>query len=169
MFINTSIFKKMLKQAYKTTGFVIGNDKGRIFIQGSSWIIRVNSADIPNKEKAAVVELAGELPAEGEVFRCKKDEANQYTVPWNEMWDSDKAFDESEIEFADTRIILQYFSDNLHVMQEKISGKCVVMSDQHFNLVDISSVDLHNEDEPEGPVAMDVEGKTLYWRNNIMS
>lgn len=159
----------MLKQAYKTGGFVIGNDGGKVFIESGSWIIRVDEEYLPNKEKAAIIELAGELPAQGEAFECKKDETNQYTVPWNEYWNPDKTFDESGVEFADTGIIMQYSLENLRVMQEKKSGRCVVLSEQYFNLVDINNINLSHEIEPKGPVALTEEGKTLYWKNNIMS
>lgn len=169
MFINTNIFKKMLKQAYKTGGFVIGNDSGYIFIEGGSWIIRVEEEFITNKIKAAVIELAGEIPAQGEVFKCHKKEANQYTIPWNECWDTDKAFNESDTEFEDTRVILEIYSVPCRVLQDKKTNHCIAMSDQYFNLIDENSIDVEVDTWPLGPKALNGEGHMIFWKNDIMS
>lgn len=169
MFINTTIFKKMLKQAYKTRGFIIGNDAGHIFIDGWSWVIRVQEEYLTNRIKAAVVELAGEIPAPEEVFKCHKEEANQYEVPWHEQWDTDKAFDESTNEFENTRILLKYATEDLRVMQDKQNNHCIVLSEQYFNLIDEYCMDVEVDTYPVGPVALSEEGNMLFWKNNIMS
>lgn len=169
MFINTSVFKKMLKKAYKTGGFTVGNDDGEIFIEGRSWVLRVDEEYFPNKEKAAVVELAGELPAPGEVFSCKKDAVNQYTVPWNEIWDIGKRFDEIHTEFFKTDVSIQLFQDKCRVMQEKRYGRCIVLKEEYFDLIDVDQSNNAIETETEGPRASDEGGEILYWKNNIMS
>lgn len=169
MFINTSVFKKMLKEAYKTGGFTVGNDNGEIFVEGRSWVLRVDEEYFPNREKAAVVELAGELPAQGEVFSCKKDEVNQYTVPWKEVWDIGKKFDEILTEFCKTDVILELFQDKCRVMQGKSTGRCIVLKEEYFGLIDVDQSDNAIETEIEGPRSADVDGSVLYWKNNIMS
>ncbi len=167
MFIKTTVFKKMLNEAYKKGGFTVGNDKGEIFVEGGTWVLRVNEENLPNKEKAHIIELGGELPAEGEVYKCQKGEPNQYTIPWNDIWDTGKAFSECELEFGVTDITLQSPSCPCRVLQEKATGKCIVMQELYYSLIDPVQSDRQTETEPEGPVTHD--GRILYWKNNIMS
>lgn len=137
--------------------------------RGGSWIIRVAEEHLTNRIKAAVIELAGEIPAMGEVFRCHKEEANQYEVPWKEQWDTDKAFDESTNEFENTRILMKFVTEDLRVLQDKETNHCIVLSEQYFNLIDDNCLDMDVDTYPVGPVALSREGNILFWKNNIMS
>lgn len=169
MFIKTTVFKKMLNEAYKKGGFTVGNDNGEIFVEGGTWVLRVNEENLPNKEKAHIIELGGELPAEGEVYKCQKGGPNQYAIPWNDIWDIGRAFRESEVEFGVTDITLQSVSYPCRILQEKATGKCIVMQELYYNLIDPDQSDRQTETEPEGPMARNTDGTILYWKNNIMS
>lgn len=75
MFIKTNIFKRLLKEAYKGNGLVVGfTDDERYYIAGSYWCLLVRERFFTNKEKAGVIELIGNLPKKNEYFRaCKND------------------------------------------------------------------------------------------------
>ena len=65
MIINTSIFKKLIKEAYTGGGLNIQHTGEDIYIWGGSWGIKTTDKFFTNKEKAAVIELAGDIPKEG--------------------------------------------------------------------------------------------------------
>ena len=64
MFIKTSIFKKLLKKAYKNDNLSVGHsEKAKVYyIVGGYWFVAVQEQFFPNAEKAALVELIGDLP-----------------------------------------------------------------------------------------------------------
>ncbi len=80
MFINTSIFKKLIKEAYNAYMLMVGATEYEYFISNGAWIICVNKDDFTKKEKAAVIELTGELPDIGQAFKAGKDAPNQYEI-----------------------------------------------------------------------------------------
>ena len=75
MFIKTSIFKKLLKEAYKNDNLSVGHSgKAKVYyIVGGYWFVAVQEQFFPNAEKAALVELIGDLPRD-EYVRIHKDE-----------------------------------------------------------------------------------------------
>jgi hypothetical protein len=82
MFIKTSIFKKLLKEAYKNDNLSVGHsEKAKVYyIVGGYWFVAVQEQFFPNAEKAALVELIGDLPRD-EYVRIHKNESRQQLVP----------------------------------------------------------------------------------------
>lgn len=80
MFIKTSIFKRILKDAWKGAGLTVGKKEEMYFIQGAYWILFVYEKDFTSKNKAAVIELVGDLPEEGEVYRAYEKGEKQYEL-----------------------------------------------------------------------------------------
>lgn len=80
MFIKTSIFKRILKDAWKGAGLTVGKKEEMYFIQGAYWILFVYEKDFTSKNKAAVIELVGDLPEEGEVYRAYEKGKKQYEL-----------------------------------------------------------------------------------------
>lgn len=62
MFIKTSIFKKLLKEAYKNDNLSVGHsEKAKVYyIVGGYWFVAIQEQFFPNAEKAALVELIGD-------------------------------------------------------------------------------------------------------------
>ena len=71
MFISTSGFKHMLRMAYKSGSLELANDGGYLIIKGRNYQMGIYPEYLSNKEKVALIEIAGELPKEGEQFRCE--------------------------------------------------------------------------------------------------
>ena len=71
MFINLIEFKKLLKNAYKGGGLIVGRlEEDMVLTNGSgTWGVQVEAECVPNKLKGALVELIGDLPEYGEVCR----------------------------------------------------------------------------------------------------
>lgn len=80
MIFNKSVFKKLLKEAYKSSGLLVANKNGRIVLSGSWWVMTMAEEVFTKEGKAALVELTGQLPEAGECFRCTSG-GNQIEIP----------------------------------------------------------------------------------------
>lgn len=80
MIFNKSVFKKLLKEAYKSSGLLVANKNGRIVLSGSWWVMTMAQEVFTKEGKAALVELTGQLPEAGECFRCTS-AGNQIEIP----------------------------------------------------------------------------------------
>lgn len=76
MFINEKILIKLMKRAQKSSGVYIGRWDGWYVICGGYWKARIAVGRLPRSVAAAMVELSGNIPQEGEAWTADK-EKNQ--------------------------------------------------------------------------------------------
>lgn len=168
MFINTAVFKRMIKKAWSGAGLTVGRDGEELFLEGGFWIIRMKAKEIPNKEKAAIIELTGELPGEGEAFKAMKGVGNQYEMKFSDAWNIRATMQLAETEFKWTNVLIMQNKTLCRVAKCMDStGKCILMNDMFYDLIDYDAVDRQKETEPEGPFAVDENGTVMYWENGI--
>lgn len=167
MFVSATNFKKLIKKSWAAEGLTIGATENEIFLAGGSWVIRVFKREIPNKIKAAIVELIGELPAAGEVFTCYKKEATQYEVAENEYWNIRERFESAQVPLNITRV--QYSGGkDMRVLQHQDTQICVLINDFFLDVIDYGATE-ENECIPIGPrTHSEMEG-LIYWQNEIMT
>ena len=169
MFIKTSGFKKLIKEAYSGSGLRLANDGNGICIYGSYWMIWVAAGRIPKKELGAIIELTGELPKEGEAFRATK-EGNQYELEecaaYEEM-ETAKAYDcEDEIKTTNI-VLLQDFGYPSRVLQRPEYGTILLVGERFIEMIDNTVVDYNGgETQAEGPLVGGLAG--VIWKNNTM-
>lgn len=168
MFITTAGFKSLIKEAYKNGRLVTGATQEEYLFEGSCWVIRVDRDSLPKKEKAAVVELTGELPSPGEVFRAAKGQANQYEMQENEAWDIGNTFDRCREEMTVTRSLFQCGKAALRVIQNRRTNGCFFVSERFIAILDRDAI-TEGENLPEGPRALTDGRGIIYWKNNSMS
>lgn len=166
MFIKASAFKKLIKDAWSKEGLTIGAADGELFLAGGYWVIRVDRGEIPNKIKAAIIELTGELPAEDQVFTCRKGEGNQYEIAENEYWNIGERFETAKIPLTVTQVKIESSTRSIRVLKLPDTG-CVLVQDFFMELIDYSEVE-KMEGKPEGPMTTLPVGM-LYWQNEIMT
>ncbi len=70
MFLKTGELKKVMKSALKSRGLAVGNTDGQYLVYCDSWGVCVDAVYASNKFKAAIMELIGDLPEDGECYRC---------------------------------------------------------------------------------------------------
>lgn len=71
----------MLKEAYKSIeGLAITNDGAGYYFKGSGWRAYIMNKQIPKKELAAIIEIAGILPEAGEMLTYNKEGASQLAL-----------------------------------------------------------------------------------------
>lgn len=163
MIINTSIFKKLIKEAYTGGGLNIQHTGEDIYIWGSSWGIKTTDKFFTNKEKAAVIELAGDIPKEGMIRVHNKEELSapdhnpletyMNSDPWDRFYYSKVKVEEE----TPLRHESQLFVND--------TGKIEAVTERLAQLVD-ASAKTGDDLEIEGPYQVKGCPWLMLWRNN---
>lgn len=167
MFINTGKFKKMITNAWKLHHFIVGCVEGKYFFSDGACIISVYRDMLPNKEKAAVIELIGELPEEGQVMKTGKDMPSQYMI-MSDVWEIEKTFNRCQCTMTVTRSLYQPPLNTYRVIQNRKDQKCFFVDNYFIDLFDRGSW-TEDDSEPEGPKTLIDYPGTLYWQNRTMT
>ena len=161
MFIKNSVFKKIIKGAWSGAGLTVGNVHGRYVVITDIMIMYVKHNCITKEVKAAIIELAGDLPGEGEVFTAYKDGENQQAMTIDEILNGEMYESPS---FSEEWIETSLLTTTGHrIMQEKSGlNKCMI-PEIVKDLIKPSERE-EGESWPEGPISA-VSGSTMVWRN----
>lgn len=81
MFVNPKILKRLMKEAFKANSLIIGRKEDNMFIQGQYWQFLCDRKFVNKTIYAEIIELAGEIPDEGECF-CAGKGGNQAFGPF---------------------------------------------------------------------------------------
>lgn len=175
MFFKLSVLKHMLKDAYKSSGLTVGHmaesDTGEpegYYAASGWWVVWFNRDNMPKEVKAALVELCGDLPESGEVFKAMKDMGNQYEIEQKDIYNLPRTFKKCECRFRVTRLLRQQAFDLIRFLQDEKEIQFIkAVSETCISLIDPSAVDQDNgEDMPVGPVTIDPSADFVYWGNN---
>ena len=152
MFLKISMFKGLIKSAWKGSGLIVGNDGEGIYLMGNYWTIWLNRWDMTNKAKAAIIELTGGLPQEGTAYRAWEVQDNQYEmtelyVP--ELYNPD--INNFKIAYQKTGVIFTDLRKEYLVLQDKNNYKCIMIDRLIADMVDLKSRE-EGEDIPKGPL-----------------
>ena len=150
MFLKFEPWKKMLKEAWKSSGLIVGSSEGNYYISGGWWIVKILKDSMNNKEKAAMIELIGEFPEEETIFNARKGCGNQYEICSLEQLIEimDRNYSQR---YRKTKIIYQMEDKFERVYQEDTSQRCMYMNNIIADLIDVNSIDVMEETPPEGP------------------
>lgn len=177
MFFKATVLKRMLKSAYKGAGLTVGHsaageDGGGepegLYISSGWWVIWFIYDKIPKEAKAAIIELCGDLPEKGEVFRAIKDMGNQYEIEQKEIFDLPKAFKGCKCTFRVTKLLGQQGDKLIRFLQEEDGRHVTAVSEIFMDLIDPTAINYDGgEYEPFGPVATSPTAPFMYWGNNM--
>lgn len=74
MFLNRSMLKRMMKEAYKEkngeSGLKISMNESTLYIGGDWWGVQISLHDVPKDIWAKIIELAGVIPESMECFQA---------------------------------------------------------------------------------------------------
>ncbi len=175
MFFKLSVLKHMLKDAYKSSGLTVGHmaesgtgEPEGYYAAGSWWVMWFDKAKMPKEVKGALVELCGDLPDTGEVFKAIKDMGNQYEIEQKDIYNLPYAFKKCDYRFRVTRLLKQQKFDLIRFLQDEKEIRSVkAVSETCISLIDPSAVDQDNgEDMPDGPITIGPSADFMYWGNN---
>ena len=167
MFINTAKFKKIITSAFKVHQLIVGATEEKYFFSDGTWIISVYSGMLPNKEKAAVIELIGELPDPGRVMKTGKDMPAQYML-MDDVWDIEETFTKCRYDMTVTSSLYQTSFNTFRVIQNRKDQKCFFVNDYFIDMFDKGSY-TDDDNEPAGPKTLNDGPGPLYWRNSTMT
>lgn len=170
MFLRMSSFKTLIKNAWQGAGLTVGNDGEGIYLMGSYWTIWLERSGMTKKAKAAIVELAGELPGAGEVFKCWKDRDNQYELEEtkNEDYYNPNVYG-FETRYKDTGIVFSGFGRSGRILQNVRNLKCVLIPEFIHDMIDSHSME-KDECYPEGPKGRFTQlmnTDMIFWQNEF--
>ncbi len=168
MFLKKNKLKALMKAAYKTTGLVVGHSNDGIkeghYIAGNSWVAWFAISTMPKTIKAAVIELCGEFPDEGQ-FRATK-EGNQYEIPDTDC-NIPMAFAECRTEFNITGFLRECNSCTLRVLQPKGCNAISCIDNRYIEMIDGTEIDYDDgESGVIGPVSQVTSPNRIYWGND---
>ena len=170
MFFKMSVFKKLIKSAYKRTGFYIGLDA-----EGTNYYIRtprftmwMDVDNISNQAKAAVIEFTGELPQPGFEFLCSEaQECNQYSFLGAEhdirLLENNAKAGFCVTKLCDVRAGARY----LYSKFDDVVVNSILIPESLLALIDPGAIDTDNREKPPiGPVAFDFNDDQVFWYND---
>lgn len=169
MFLDTSGFKKLIKEAWKYNHLILSRMDGSILVTNGVWCLVSDLEMIPNKIKGAIIELTGELPEEGESFQAGKD-GNQYklsqTIPWEIMRSLNDTADEA-IKAEQTRILIDEGYTISRILKYKNASFCI--QKQFTDLITCEELIEGKETPPQGPYITlgsgRDEARSVWWTN----
>lgn len=168
MFIKTAGFKKMIKEAYTSGGLKVINNGGTYTIAGGYWAMEIYCDKLPKKEKAAVIELTGELPEKKKGFEATK-AGNQYEITENALFWVMNDAEETEEWLTMTMLFMKTAGGKVaRVLQNPATRKITLINQEITQSISNDAIDAWNgESIPEGPLR-GPKGDVL-WRNNWMA
>jgi hypothetical protein len=168
MFLNISKTSKLIKDAYKTK-LGIGNIQDGIIISSGLWTIWIENEHVPNKIKAVIMELAGEMPDENVVFEVNK-EAPEPQVTEPEIYKSVlSSVEKARHKMIVTPVVLKQHREFRLLQNDEYNfEKAIVgLPEDQYMIIDKTVVDLDVEGEPTGPCNKGNHESPIYWHNSI--
>jgi len=164
MFLNISKFTSLVKKAYKTR-LTIGDIDNGLLIMAPRWGVWIRTEFVPNKIKAIVMELAGELPEYGEVFEISKANPDPQIVEGQSLRSVLEAAGKADESLTVTSLVLNTLDRDVRLLQHKNSILTGIPEEQ-FQMINKYAIDYDIEGEPTGPCCIDYGG-LIYWYNSI--
>ena len=166
MFIKTNGFKKLANEAYKTTGFHLSAGAQDYIIHGCHWAVRVIKETLSNKEKAVLVELAGDMPETGQHFSVQTKEGKQLLLdaePWTKNLYADPQYG-----LTITPVIIQEkkCSDiKCRILRNEV-GQIVPVNESFIDMIDEREVK-DREDILIGPYMVENNDNMIFFKDRI--
>lgn len=138
---------------------IIGRLEDGLLIECGTFMTWLEWYSVPNKVKAALIELAGELSEEGHVFTAGK-EWNQYEIPERDAWHIHDGLRAAEKRYIVTPVVLD---GDYHFLQEANSAATKIVAQKFIDLIDPSERDYAGgEGSIAGPYGRP-DSDIIYW------
>lgn len=165
MFLRMTTLKKLMKKAFNAGKLTVGMSEDGLFMDCESFYVWLSKYTVQNKVKAAIIELAGELPTEGNAFTAEKG-GNQTCIPMNDIWDKNKRLANADKRYVITPILFDN-SDVYRFLQQAGTVNMKAINEIFIDLIDRSEIDYMNgEDEVSGPFASE-DGGMFYFTTDL--
>lgn len=164
MFIKTTVFKHLLKQAYKRDLLQVGHEDNTniYYIIGGYWAIMVEKRFFTNAAKAALVELIRDLP-KNESIKIYSDGTRQQLID-DSTWFT-LALREPEEYLEKTNLLVE--EEKFGVLSRLFSAgeKLIPVNEGLCSLID-EEAKTSDDLDIIGPYKTTLSGHMLMWKNN---
>lgn len=164
MFIKTTVFKRLLKQAYKRDALQVGHEDNTniYYIVGDYWAVMVEAKFFTNSAKAALVELIGDLP-KNESVRIYSDGTRQQLID-DSTWFA-LALQEPEKYLEKTNLLVE--EEKFGVLSRLFSTgeKFIPVNEGLYSLID-EEAKTSDDLDIIGPYKTLLSGHMIMWKNN---
>lgn len=164
MFLNKTIFKKKIKEAYRKSGLVIGRVFNGLILQGAGWSVWIEEGYVPNWISAAIVEHAGRLPKNGEIYKACHNETDQNVIPDPNSFDLPTIYLSAGEAFFITPIQIDVKYATIRLVQNVFTNKMVSISTGLYDMIGYKDME-QDESYPVGPAATSEEAYMMFWKN----
>lgn len=152
----------MINKSYQQEALHVMNTGGDYVLFGGGWYLCIDISKMPNKAKAAVIELIGEWPESGEAFQAGKKSGNQMEMIEDERyWLASNVAQKDVIQMETTPIVL---NGTVRLMRQQGSDELVPIFESILDAVGARHCEA-GEDAPKGPFLY--KGMT-WWKNSTM-
>ena len=168
MFLKISELKKVMKDALKRSGLIVGNTGEWLLVYTERWGAATELKYLSNKFKAAVIELIGDLPEEGETYLYYIDEHGLKQTPdLNPVNPYDEWMAAKDVAVK-TGVNVQLFTHEYAFYQIKQTHVCIAIERcQVEPMISPSDLDkIAGELMPPNPSVRN--GTVLYFKNDMM-
>jgi hypothetical protein len=166
MFIKINEFTKQMKNAYKGAGLKIGKINDGLVIYSGHWLVWIDEKHVPNKIKAAVVELMGKLPDSKVIYDISKERPEPQVCMSNGIEKILNKRKDKGSKLIETPVILTESSDVR--LYQNDNGMICALREEYKNMVDPMAIDYDTgESMPIGPCYSESFGSGLYWYNDF--
>lgn len=162
MFFKLSKFKALLKAAYRGAGLTVINQGDKLVITSGWWCIWARKDAMQKEEKAALIELIGDLPETGEGFTALHDHENQYEIVERDDWNEDAYRYEEKEELDPLPALIETSRKVVRVLSGE--ERSIAIDEDLIELIDKQSVIPNKETEVEGPFLC--RENDVLWLNN---
>lgn len=161
MFIDESVFKRLINRSYKKfTLYVAQTEAEDLIILANGFKMQVQRTKISKKALGAIVEIIGELPEKGKAYRYEKDVPREETgMDLSSMWE--KAYS-TDVRAYESNIIMKSPLGDMRIMQ--CGQKKEIVYDEALSMINTKKC-TDSEAAPKEPVA---DRDYVYWHNEEM-
>ena len=167
MFLKISELKKIMKNALKSSGLIVGNTGESFLVYTENWGVAIELQYLSNKFKAAVIELIGDLPKEGKTYRYNIDEHGLKLAPDLAPVDPYDEWMAAKDVAIKTGVNVRLFTHEYTFYQIKQTHACIAIERRYAEPM-IAPSDLDNAEGEMMPPNPSVKGKVLYFKNDRM-
>lgn len=166
MFLNKTVFKKWVKEAYNGDGLKVGMVFDGFVLAGNFWCVWIDGMDTPNWVKALVIEHVGRLPEEDELFEARKGEPGR-GLALEDFLNLPARFLEAKDPYVVTPVTCGGGNAAVRFLQNRQTKGIRLLREDYYRVIDFSNLneDGRYENSPVGPSAINTDPYKYYWEN----
>lgn len=170
MFIKDTVFKSLVKKAYKNEELDIERQGDMIAIRTGWWHLQCRESFLSNKAKASLIELIGDLPEVGKAMQygdgCDPQLAMPYTIFYQDVF---RLTDECTVEYKPTRVLLQG-GETTYIMLQNAKKEKALVDRVFIDLIDFAGIDEENGETVVNmnPLGEEDNSRLIYYTNAMI-